>query len=94
MDTSTNKLAALLKETGHAHHQAFIATDGVDAEWPLWYADYLEHRLPELLGVNLTRSEIVYLLVLLSKRQPVEAPDADWTEYYAAYIVDKYAQTT
>lgn len=90
MDTLTARLADLLKEIGSAHHQAFIATDGADPEWPLWYADYLEKRLPELLGQNLTKSEIVYLLVLLSKRQPVQAPDADWTEYYAAYIVEKY----
>jgi hypothetical protein len=91
VDTLTDQLAALLNETGQAHHQAFIATDGVDKDWPLWYAEYLERRLSGLLGVSLTRSEIVYLLVLLSKQQPVEAPDADWTEYYAEYIVEKCA---
>ncbi len=91
MDTLTDQLAALLKETGHAHHQAFIATDGADPEWPLWYADYLERKLPDLLGVSLTKSEIVYLLVLLSKQQPVEAPGLAWTEYYATSIVGEYA---
>ncbi len=91
LDALTDKLAALFKETGYAHHQAFLATDGADADWPLWYAGYLEKRLPELLGVSLTKSEIVYLMVLLSKQQP---PDMDWTQYYAAYIVDKYGQKT
>jgi hypothetical protein len=94
LNTLTDQIAPLLKETGRAHHQAFIATDGVDAEWPLWYADDLQKPLSHLLGRALTKSEIVYLLVLLSKRQPVEAPDADWTEFYAAYIVDQYGQTT
>jgi len=91
VDKLTDKLAALFKETGHAHHEAYLATDGADAEWPLWYADYLEKRLPELLGASLTKSEIVYLMVLLSKQTP---PDTDWTQYYAAYIVDTYGPKT
>jgi NAD(P)H-hydrate epimerase len=89
LNTLADKLTTLFKETGHAHHQAYLATDGADAEWPLWYADYLEKRLPDLLGVRLTKSEIVYLMVLLSKQQP---PNTDWTQYYAAYMVDKYGQ--
>ena len=35
------QLEELLRETGEAHHQAYIETDGADPEWPLWYADYL-----------------------------------------------------
>jgi hypothetical protein len=35
------QLEKLLRETGRAHHQAFIETNGVDPEWPLRYADNL-----------------------------------------------------
>jgi hypothetical protein len=94
VDNLTERVALLFKETGHAHHQAYIATDGADPEWPLWYADYLAMRLPELLDVRLTKSEIVYLMVLLSKEHPVISPNTDWTQYYAAYIVDTYRQKT
>ncbi len=29
-------LVELFRETGRAHHSAFMATDGVDPEWPIW----------------------------------------------------------
>ena len=90
MDNLTDQLAALFKETGHAHHQAFIASDGADAEWPLWYADYLDKRLPDLLGTKLTKSEIVYLFVLMSKEHAARAPGTDWTTYYAMHIAEIY----
>ena len=85
------KVSLLLLETGQAHHRAFIETDGVDPEWPLWYADYLMDRLPAVLGRELTKSEIVYCLVDLSKKQPVIAPKAWWPDFYADYFLEKYS---
>lgn len=38
-------LAKLFQEAGKAHHEAFATTDGVDPEWPIWYADYLVEPL-------------------------------------------------
>ncbi len=32
-------LVDLLRETGHAHHAAFAATDGADPDWSEYYAD-------------------------------------------------------
>jgi len=49
------RLAALFKETGDAHHEAFLETDGEDPEWPLWYAKYLQDRLTPFLAAPLTR---------------------------------------
>lgn len=46
MDEQVQALADLLVETGHAHHQAFIETNGADLNWALWYADYLADKLP------------------------------------------------
>jgi hypothetical protein len=47
-------------------------------------------RLPPLLGSEMSKSELIYLMVHLSKVQPVEAPDADWTVYYARYMLEQY----
>ena len=43
-EANANKLASLFEETGQAHHRAFEKTDGMDPDWPLWYAGYLLHQ--------------------------------------------------
>jgi hypothetical protein len=91
MEELVKKLETLFEETGHAHHQAYLSTDGADAEWPLWYADFLMDKLPKLINANLTKSELVYLLVRLSKEQSVQAPDSRWTHYYAKFFADNYS---
>ena len=85
------RLEELFREVGEAHHQAYIETDGADPEWPLWYADYLRERLGPLLDANFTKSELVYLLILLSHEQPLRAPGANWARYYARFFIDRYA---
>ena len=40
-EQQTEKLAELLKQTGEAHHEAFAATDGEDADLAIWYANDL-----------------------------------------------------
>lgn len=87
----TDQLTDLFRQTGKAHHQAFIANDGADDEWPLWYADYLADKLPALLGKPMTKSELVYRLVDLSKRQPAEAPGVEWAVYYAQEYTKLYS---
>jgi len=84
------EVAALLMETGKNHHKAFMNTEGVDPEWPLWYADYLHGQLRKLLHAELTKSEIIYLLVMLEKKRTLEAPEAKWPEYYAKILVGQY----
>ncbi|MEZ4669787.1 MAG: hypothetical protein R3E39_17925 [Anaerolineae bacterium] len=83
MSSVTDQLTDLFRQTGKAHHAAFAATDGADDEWPLWYADYLTDKLPALVGKTLTKSELVYRLVDLSKRQSKEAPGVEWAAFYA-----------
>ena len=53
------RLQALLEETGRAHHAAFAASDGVDEDWPIWYADYLVDRVKEQLGLEISRSQLI-----------------------------------
>jgi hypothetical protein len=84
------QLEELFRETGEAHHQAYIETDGADPEWPLWYADYLRERLGALLDASFTRSQLVYLLILVASEQPLNAPGANWARYYARFFIERY----
>ncbi len=82
-------LATLLEKTGHAHHQAFIETDGVDPEWALWYAAALEKPLSDLFHKTFTQSRIVYELVRLEETADVS--NAFWPQVYAGDLVEKYS---
>ena len=90
-EANTNKLASLFEETGHAHHRAFEETDGMDPDWPLWYAGYLLDGLNDMFGAALTKSELVYLLVAVEKERGQRAPDAPWPRYYAKFFVERYS---
>lgn len=83
-----NGLADLLRRTGDDHHQAFMQTDGEDPEWPLWYAEYLEDKLPDYIGRRPTQGEIVYLLLAAVKAQEAAGNSDPWPEYYAQFILD------
>ncbi len=91
MENLTEKLTALFEQTGKAHHDTFAAIDGADDQWPIWYAEYLMDKLPILLNATFTKSEMIYLMVHLSKQQALEAPDEKWPRYYARYFVERYA---
>jgi hypothetical protein len=84
---ATAQVARLLREAGAAHHRAFIASDGVDPEWPLWYAEFLHPRLTSVLDLPLTRSELVYLLVHAARQHETSTPETDWSSYYAELFV-------
>jgi len=84
-------IAVLFRQAHKAHHDAYLATDGADPDWPLWYADYLHQPLAALLGASFTRSELVYLLVTLDGDIKRNAPGADWAVYYARWLLSRYA---
>jgi hypothetical protein len=83
-------LRDLFTQIRDAHHAAFAATDGAHPDWPLWYAEHAHERLARLLDAKLTQSELVYLLVLVSKEQALHAPGAEWTAYYARWFAARY----
>ncbi len=90
MEEKVAALAALFKQTGEAHHAAFAAVDGADPDWPIWYAEYLIDRLPEHLGVKLSKSNLIYILMGLDFAIRSEAPGADWSRYYARSLLNRY----
>ena len=83
-------IASLFIKTNEGHHKAFIKTNGVDPEWPLWYANYLFGKLGSLLNAELTKSDIIYLLIMLEQQRTLEAPGSNWPKYYAKILVDRY----
>lgn len=90
-DDLLTKLESLFRESGKAHHTAFIETDGEDLEWPSWYAEYLIGQLSGLLNAKFSQSELVYLLVWAEKERALKAPGADWARYYARFFLERYA---
>jgi len=80
-------LAQLLISTGNSHHEAFIETDGSDPNWAIWYADHALDQVNSLLGATMSQEELIYELVALSHKQPTDAPDTPWPEYYASSLV-------
>ena len=83
-------IVALLRESGPAHHQAYIETDGDDPDWPIWYADYLRDRLNPLLGMDLTRTQLIVLLVELDQLYRTEKPASDWPTYYTDRLLARF----
>ncbi len=90
-DELKKALAALLAETGQAHHKAFEATDGADPDWPIWYADYLKERFAKQFGLEFTRSKLIWCLMNADNEHQAREPDADWATFYANEIVERCA---
>jgi len=89
-DSLTEELADLLNETSEAHHKAFASTEGVDDEWPIWYAGYLLDKMRIMLNSKFTKSELIYILVSAEKENGRVAPGAYWPRFYAKFIVSRY----
>ena len=87
----TSGIAALLRETGKAHHAAFLETDGDDPEWPIWYAEFSRDRLAQEFGLEYTKSRLIYCLIRADLEHQARAPDADWSEFYAREMVEHCA---
>ena len=87
-EAQVTQLAELFKQTGEAHHQAFLETDGEDPEWGLWYAEYLHERLAPFLAALLTRSRLVFCLIGADEEHRATESDVPWPEYYARRFLE------
>jgi hypothetical protein len=93
MDERSTKVSQLLHEAAETHHRVFRITDGADDDLASWYAEWLValSELPGLLGGELVRSEVTYLLVRLEKEYAERRPDQPWEDYYARGLLDHFA---
>lgn len=89
-DSTISELAALMKQVGDAHHDAFSDVDGHDPDWPLWYAERLLQPLNEQLNASLSLSDLVYLLIKLDLDRRRDAPGAEWTNFNARALAGLY----
>ncbi len=72
-------------------HRNYLEAEGEDPEWPLWYADYLMADLGKALNATFTKSELIYLLILVERQRALQAPGSDWATYYARFFNERYA---
>jgi len=84
---TAERLAALFRKAGGAHHKAFAATNGDDPEWPTWYAEFLQPKLNLLLSVQWTKSKVVYLLLRAETERSALAQSLSWPEFYARLFI-------
>jgi NAD(P)H-hydrate epimerase len=77
----------LLQEAGHHHHAAYLEAEGVDPEWALWYAGYMQTKLWDRTGTLPTRSRLVYLLVEADRAHAASGSDEAWPPFYARRIL-------
>lgn len=71
-----------------AHQSAFKETEGFDPEWPLWYAKFLHEKIMDVLNLEFTKSELIYLLVAADMDHKDEEPESSWSVYYANFIAE------
>ena len=86
---ATEAIANLLREAGRTHHAVYRITDGDDADWASWYADWLLtlSELPTLLARVPPRSHLVHALVELERES---SGDDSWPAAYARGLVDRF----
>jgi len=90
-DAIRDKLRELLEETDKAHRQTFVSIGGEDEDWPIWYAQYLVEPLRQQLGIELSRSQLVYCLMDADSEYKAVAPESSWVDFYADHLQDHYA---
>ena len=86
--TELEQLTALFRQTGEAHHQEFLDSNGDDPEWAIWYAEYLQPRLEPFLAAPMTRSRLVFCLIGADDEYRATESDVPWPEYYAQRFLE------
>ncbi len=90
-EETRNRLRDLLAETGRAHHQAFASSSGQDEDWPIWYAEHMVVPMREQLGIELSRSQLIYCLMDADFEHKAVAPDSPWIDFYVDHLLEHYA---
>lgn len=80
----------MLHDAAELHHAVWRDTDGEDADWASWYADWLlaHSELPALLGATPVRSHLVHALVEFD-RIPLDDGER-WEDAYARGLAERF----
>jgi hypothetical protein len=76
-----SQLSELFTETAKAHYEAFATTDGNDPEWPIWYADYLQEPISQILDTNFFKSSLIYCLMNADFEYTAREVDVQWQKF-------------
>lgn len=87
--TKLEQIAALFEETARAHHQAFIETDGVHAEWAAWYAERLAPRFSDALGQPVDPAALADALIRWDVEHRSSGSDEPWPKVYAIRLLER-----
>jgi hypothetical protein len=83
-DVDRDRLEAVLRAAGEAHHAAFADTDGDDPEWALWYARHVIDEVREALHrPDLPVSRLVWAFVSCDETYSAGQPGLPWYRFYA-----------
>lgn len=89
-DTLTvDTLAELLNTAAHKHHEVFMEADGIDPDWAMWYAGFLQAHLFDHVEKIPARSSLIHLLIQADMDHPAMGGPAEWTPVYAADMLPK-----
>ena len=80
-----------LLDTGRTYHKAFEVSDGVDPDWPIWYAEYAKDTFTEKFGMNVSKSQLIYCLMNADFEYQARVPDIEWPEFYTNKIAERFA---
>lgn len=83
------QIASLLRDAEPVHQAELASSNGIDPEWPLWYANHLVERFRPLLGEDLTRCQLVSCLMAADAEHHAMGQGKPWPEFYAAHLIDR-----
>jgi len=89
-----NQLSTLFTEVETAHHRAIKGADNNDPDWPIWYADYLQEPMSEILQTRFLKSSLIYCLMNANFEYDAEAVDTQWQQFYSKHFIERFAPSS
>ena len=86
-----DRLSELFTNTAKAHHEAFKSTNGNDAEWPIWYANYIQDPISEILDTPFLKSNLIYCLMNADFEYTAKEVDTHWQNFYSKHFIQHVA---
>ena len=93
MQNQRQALIEVFEKASEAHGLAYSMVNGEDADWAIWYADFLRQPLSKILGQNLTRAEVVPCLVAVEDERLARFGHRHpWPPMYADHFIARYGR--
>jgi len=93
MEEKVKRITDIFSATPDAHEVEDASTNGVAADWPVFYSGYLDNetKFSEILEHEFVAEKLAEgLKTMDEKYMSMRNLDKTWVEYYAERIVRKY----